>query len=248
LSETVHIRVRSKEDIAERVIIAGDPARINLLKDFLEEPRLVSSVRNYYVFTGFYKGVPVTLAVHGIGSGSAALVMEELIMLGARVLIRLGTCGAMIGDLDLGDVVIPSGASYYSGGIFYQYLEEPVSQAAVPDFQLLENVVEEMRLSGIKYLVAPIVSCDAFYTEEGFVNKWVKRGAVAVDMETAVIYVLGLLRNVRTVSVLLVSNSLVKPTKFLLANELEGFVRRVASNVLNALVRTPAPVKHTQSS
>ncbi len=244
MSETVHIRIRSKEDIAERVIIAGDPARINLLKDFLEEPRLVSSVRNYYVFTGFYKGVPVTLAVHGIGSGSAALVMEELITLGARVMIRLGTCGAMSKELDVGDVVIASGASYYSGGIFHQYLGEPVSQVAVPDFQLLENVVAEMRSSGIKYLVAPIVSCDAFYTEEGFVDKWVKRGAVAVDMETAIIYVLGLLRNVRTASVLLVSNSLVKPTKFLLADELEGFVKRVASNVLNALVKTPAPTKH----
>jgi len=244
VSETVHIRVRSKEDIAERVVVAGDPARINLLKDFLEEPRLVSSVRNYYVFTGFYKGVPVTLAVHGIGSGSAALVVEELIMLGVRVVVRLGTCGAMSRELDVGDVVIPSGASYYSGGIFHQYLGEPVSQVAVPDFQLLENIVAEMRSSSTKYLVAPIVSCDAFYTEVGFVDKWVKRGAVAVDMETAIIFILGLLRNVRTASVLLVSNSLVKPTKFLLANELEGFVKRVASNVLNALIKTPVPTKH----
>jgi len=244
VSETVHIRVRSKEDIAERVVVAGDPARINLLKDFLEEPRLVSSVRNYYVFTGFYKGVPVTLAVHGIGSGSAALVVEELIMLGVRVVVRLGTCGAMSRELDVGDVVIPSGASYYSGGIFHQYLGEPVSQVAVPDFQLLENIVAEMRSSNTKYLVAPIVSCDAFYTEVGFVDKWVKRGAVAVDMETAIIFILGLLRNVRTASVLLVSNSLVKPTKFLLANELEGFVKRVASNVLNALIKTPVPTKH----
>ena len=244
MSETVHIRVRSKEDIAERVVVAGDPARINLLKDFLEEPRLVSSVRNYYVFTGFYKGVPVTLAVHGIGSGSAALVVEELIMLGVRVVVRLGTCGAMSRELDVGDVVIPSGASYYSGGIFHQYLGEPVSQVAVPDFQLLENIVAEMRSSNTKYLVAPIVSCDAFYTEVGFVDKWVKRGAVAVDMETAIIFILGLLRNVRTASVLLVSNSLVKPTKFLLANELEGFVKRVASNVLNALIKTPVPTKH----
>ncbi len=239
VGETVHIRVRSKEDIAERVIVAGDPARINLLKEFLEEPRLVSNVRNYYVYTGLYRGVPVTLAVHGIGSGSAALIMEELIMLGARVVIRLGTCGAMSRELDIGDVVIPSGASYYSGGIFHQYLKEPVSQAAVPDFQLLTNVIAEMRSSGIKYLVAPIVSCDAFYTEEGFVDKWVRRGVVAVDMETAIIYVLGLLRNVRTASVLLVSNSLVKPTRFLLADELEGFVRRVAGSVLDALVKTP---------
>lgn len=243
MSETVHIRVQRKEDIAERVIIAGDPARVNLLKEFLEEPKLVSSVRSYYVYTGFYKGVPVTIAVHGIGSGSAALVIEELIMLGARVIVRLGTCGALSKELDVGDVVIPSGASYYSGGIFYQYLGEPVSQVAVPDFQLFMNLVREMHSSGIKYLVAPIVSCDAFYTEEGFISKWVKRGAVAVDMETAILYVLGLLRSVKTASVLLVSNSLVKPTKFLLADELEGFVKRVATGVLEALIMTSVSTK-----
>lgn len=239
MNETVHIRVRKKEDIAERIVIAGDPARVNLLKEFLEEPRLVSNVRGYYVYTGSYKGVPVTLAVHGIGSGSAALVIEELIMLGARVIVRLGTCGAMIKELDVGDVVIPSGASYYSGGIFHQYLGEPVSQAAVPDFQLFDNIVREIRSSRIKYLVAPIVSCDAFYTEEGFIDKWVRRGMVAVDMETAILYVLGLLKNIKTASVLIVSNSLVKPTKFFLADELESFVKRVANSVLEALIKTP---------
>ncbi len=244
MSETIHVRVRKKEDIAERVIIAGDPARVNLLREFLEEPRLVSSIRGYYVYTGSYKGVPITLAVHGVGSGSAALIIEELIMLGAKSIVRLGTCGAMIKELDVGDVVIPSGASYYSGGIFYQYLGEPISQAAVPDFQLFEYIVKEISSSHIRYLVAPIVSCDAFYTEEGFIDKWVKRGAVAVDMETAVLYVLGLLRGVKTASVLIVSNSLVKPTKFLLAEELESFVRRVASSILEALVKTPTNTKH----
>ncbi|MEM4966655.1 MAG: purine-nucleoside phosphorylase [Zestosphaera sp.] len=243
MSETVHIRVSKKEDIAERVIIAGDPARIDLLREFLEEPRLVSSVRGYHVYTGSYKSVPVTLAVHGIGSGSAALAIEELIMLGAKVLVRLGTCGAMIKELDVGDVVMPAGASYYSGGIFYQYLGELVSQAAIPDFQLFKNLVEEIHSSGIKYLVAPIVSCDAFYTEEGFISKWVKRGAVAVDMETAILYVLGLLRNVKTASVLIVSNSLVKPSRFLLADELKSFVKRVAVSVLEALIKTPADMK-----
>ncbi|MFN3268391.1 MAG: nucleoside phosphorylase, partial [Zestosphaera sp.] len=154
-----------------------------------------------------------------------------------------GTCGAMINELDVGDVVIPSGVSYYSGGIFYQYLGELVSQVVLLDFQLFENIIKEIRSSGIKYLIAPIVSCDAFYTEEGFISKWVKRGAVAVDMETAILYVLGLLKNVKTASVLIVSNSLIKPTRFLLADELEKFVKQVASSVLEALIKTPTNVK-----
>ncbi|MEM2039868.1 MAG: hypothetical protein QXN79_05140, partial [Zestosphaera sp.] len=68
-------------------------------------------------------------------------------------------------------------------------------------------------------------------------------GAVAVDMETAILYVLGLLRNVKTASVLIVSNSLVKPSRFLLADELKSFVKRVAVSVLEALIKTPADMK-----
>lgn len=239
MNETIHIRVRSRGDIAERAVISGDPARVHLLKEYLEEPRLVSDIRGYYVYTGFYRGIPVTIAVHGIGSGSAALVLEELIRLGVRAVVRLGTCGAMKRELDVGDVVVALGASYYSGGIFYQYLGEPVSQVAVPDFQLLENTVSELKSTGVRYVVAPVVSSDAFYTEEGFVDKWVNRGIVAVDMETAILYVLGLLKKVKTLSVMIVSNSLVKPTGFLLAGELETYVRRVADSVLRALVKTP---------
>lgn len=238
IQETVHIRVRRKEDIASRVVIAGDPARVELLKTYLENPQLVSNIRGYNVYTGFYKGVPVTIAVHGIGSGSAALIIEELIMLGARVIVRLGSCGAMVEDLNVGDVVVASGASYYCGGIFQQYIGEPVCQVAVPDYELLENIVQELKNAKVNYVIKPVISCDAFYTEEGFINKWVKRGCVAVDMETAVLFVLGLLRKVKTASILLVSNSLVKPTGYLLAEELEKYVKRVAHLILNALVRT----------
>jgi 5'-methylthioadenosine phosphorylase len=233
-----HIRVSRREDIAERVIIAGDPARVTLLKEFLEEPRLVSDLRGYYVYTGYYENKPITVAVHGVGSGSAALIFEELVMLGAKIIVRFGTCGAMVGELDVGDVVIPAGASYYSGGIFQQYIGEPVCQVAIPDIELVENLISEIRAAGIKYLAAPIISCDAFYTEHDFLRKWVSRGAVAVDMETAVLYVLGLLKKVKVASVLIVSNSLVKDTGFLTARELEVYVRRLAPLILRSLVKT----------
>jgi len=233
--ETVHIRARRGE-VAERVIISGDPARVELLKTYLEDPRLVSSVRGYLVYTGLYRGVPVTIAVHGIGSGSAALVVEELAMLGARVIVRLGTCGAMTPDLDVGDVVVATGASYYAGGIFTQYIGEPVCQVATPDFDLLKRIVAKLESRDLKYVAGPVVSCDAFYTEEGFVEKWVKRGVVAVDMETAILYVLGHLKKLKTASILVVSNSLVKPTGFKLAHELEPYVKRVAPAVLEAIV------------
>ncbi|MEM5833768.1 MAG: nucleoside phosphorylase, partial [Candidatus Aenigmatarchaeota archaeon] len=144
MTQPIHVKAQRGE-IAKRVVIAGDPARVVLLSTLLDEARMVSDVRGYHVYTGLYRGVPITVAVHGIGSASAVLVLEELIMLGAKVVVRLGTCGAMIPELDIGDIVIPTGASYYSGGIFQQYLGEPVCQVAVPDYQLLENIVSEVR-------------------------------------------------------------------------------------------------------
>ncbi|MEL9999756.1 MAG: nucleoside phosphorylase [Desulfurococcaceae archaeon] len=237
MSEPVHIKAR-KGEIAEHVIVAGDPARVKLVSGLLETPKLVSDIRGYHVYTGLYRGVPVTVAVHGIGSASAVLVLEELIMLGARVVVRLGTCGGMVKELDVGDLVIPTGASYYCGGLFHQYVEEPVCQAALPSYELLENIVTQVRKLGKKHMVAPVVSCDAFYTEPGFVEKWVNRGMVAVDMETAPILAVSLLRRVKAASVLIVSNSLVKPTGFALASELERHVKDVAPAVLEALIRT----------
>ncbi|MEZ0393778.1 MAG: purine-nucleoside phosphorylase [Desulfurococcaceae archaeon] len=235
--EPVHIRAR-KGEVAERVVVAGDPARVKLLAEFLESPRLVNDVRGYYVYTGLYRGVPITVAVHGVGSASAALVVEELHMLGARAIVRLGTCGAMVEGLDVGDVVVASGASYYCGGIFQQYVGEPVCQAAVPDYELLEKIVGGLRAIGKRHVVAPVISCDAFYTEQGFVEKWARRGAVAVDMETATILSLGLLKGFGAASVMIVSNSLVKPTGFALAKELEGHVREVAPAILDSLAST----------
>ncbi|MEM4731831.1 MAG: nucleoside phosphorylase, partial [Desulfurococcaceae archaeon] len=128
-----------------------------------------------------------------------------------------------------------TGASYYSGGIFQQYLGEPVCQVAVPDYQLLENIVSEVRRINKKYVLAPVVSCDAFYTEPGFVEKWTSRGVVAVDMETAPLLAIGLIKKVNVASVLIVSNSLVKQTGFALAPELEVHVREVAPAVLRAI-------------
>jgi len=231
----VHILAK-KGDVAERVITVGDPARLKALLSYLENPRLVNENRGYYVYTGYYGDTPVTLAVHGVGSASAAVVFEELVMLGARVIVRFGTCGAMVEDLDVGDVVIPLGASYYCGGILYQYIGEPVCPVAVPSYDLLEKLVKYVAGTGKKYVVAPIVSCEAFYTEKGFIEKWVERGAVAVDMETAFLFILSRLRKFKAGSILLVSNSLVKPSIYATAAELEKHVREVAPAVFDAVI------------
>ncbi len=89
----IHLRV-SPGDIAERVVIVGDPERARQLSGLLVGARLVNENRGLMTYTGRYNGIDITVATHGIGAPSAAIVIEELISMGARLIVRLGTTGA----------------------------------------------------------------------------------------------------------------------------------------------------------
>jgi 5'-methylthioadenosine phosphorylase len=189
------------------------------------------------VYTGLYKDVPISVAMHGVGHPSSMLVVEELAMLGAKIVVRFGTCGAMVKGLKVGDVVIPT-AAYHPGGAFYQYLRENVCMATAPHFEALKTLVEEMQRAGVNYAIGPIVSSDAFYAEDPeFVKRWTSRGIVAVEMECAGLFMLGAMRGLKTGSVLMVSDSLVEELGFATAEELKTYVEKVSKAVLEAIVR-----------
>jgi len=233
----IHIKAK-KGEVAERVVVAGDPARVEQLASMLENPRLVNTNRGFLVYTGTYRGVPVSVAVHGVGHPSSMLVVEELIMLGAKVVVRFGTCGAMVKGLKIGDVVVPTGAAYYPGGAFYQYLREHVCAAASPHFEVLKALVEEVQKAGVNYVVGPVVSSDAFYAEDPeFVKKWTSRGIVAVEMECAGLFMLGAMRGIKTGALLMVSDSLVEELGFASAEELRSHVEKLGRVVLDAIIK-----------
>ncbi|MDK6028991.1 purine-nucleoside phosphorylase [Ignisphaera sp. 4213-co] len=236
----IHIKAK-KGDVAERVIVAGDPARVEQVSKMLENPRVVNTNRGFIIYTGAYKGVPVSVAVHGVGHPSSMLVVEELAMLGAKVVIRFGTCGAMVKGLKIGDIVIPTAAAYYPGGAFYQYLKEAVCTATAPHFDVLKTLVEETQKAGVNYVLGPVVSSDAFYAEDPeFVKKWTSRGIVAVEMECAGLFMLGAMRNLKTGALLMVSDSLVEELGFASAEELREYVNRASKIVLEALIKISA--------
>ena len=235
--QPIHIKAK-KGEVAPRVVVAGDPARVEQLASMLEDARLVNKNRGILVYTGKYKGTEITVAVHGIGAPHAGLVFEELAMLGAKVMIRLGTCGAMIKGLHIGDAVIPTSASYYPGGFFYQYLREGVCVGAAPTYDVLNTLIEESRKQGLKHVVGPIISSDAFYAEDpDFVKKWTSRGIIAVEMECAALFTLGMIRGFKTGALLIVSDSLVEDSGFASAEELTPYVEKAAKVVFEALLK-----------
>lgn len=232
----MHIRA-SRGDIAERVLVAGDPGRIDLISSLLSDAKLVNTHRGFIVYTGYYNGVPVSLASHGVGGPSAAIVFEELVILGAKIIVRLGTCGSLLGDIGLGELIIPTGASYYLGGLYYQYMGESACAPTTPHYEVLKSLVEEATRANARYHVGPVVSSDAFYAESrDFALKWSSRGVIAVEMECATLFMLGHMRRVKTGALLVVSDNLVTGVHAS-SEELRDTVLKAARIALNAVAK-----------
>ncbi|MEO3993783.1 MAG: purine-nucleoside phosphorylase [Desulfurococcaceae archaeon TW002] len=233
----VHLKIR-EGGVAERVLMAGDPARVKYLSELLDDVKLVNESRGFLTYTGYYKGFQVTIATHGIGMPSALIVLEELIAYGGKYFVRLGTAGALVSGLRIGDVIIPTGAAHYPGGVFKQYYGENVCGPLTPDFTLLRKIVEVAEEKKMKYVLGPVFSSDAFYAEDPvFAKKWSSRGLVAVEMECAGLFAVSLMRGVKTACVLVISNSLVEDLGHASAEDLKEKVIDAARTVLEALIR-----------
>ncbi len=233
----VHILAK-RGDIAERVLMAGDPGRVKLLSNLLEDAKLVNENRSFLVYTGKYRGVDVSIATHGIGGPSIAIVLEELIMLGGKKFIRYGTAGSFVPEVKIGDYVIVTGASYNSGGLFYQYMRENVSIAATPDFEITKELHSSFSSAGLSFHSGNVFSSDAFYAEdESFVKRWASKGNIAVEMECATLFSLSKMRNVRSGAVVVISDTLTGETKWISKEELEDRVQRGAKAILDVLIK-----------
>jgi DeoD family purine-nucleoside phosphorylase len=213
------IHLRPAADLAERVLLPGDPHRaLAVAQHLLDGPKMFNPSRGLWGYTGMAAdGEPLTIQATGMGGPSAAIVVEELIALGARRLVRIGTCGALAGGLALGDLVaaesvLPAdGASAALGA----------NGSLAPDPGLLERLVAAGARPGM------VVSSDLFYDpREGQVGEWVERGAVAVEMEAAAILLVAARRGVEAACVLGVSD-LVGPRVRAEAEQIEAMGLRL---------------------
>lgn len=237
----IHLRIRDG-DVADRAVIVGDPARARQLANMLKDAKLINENRGLLAYTGLFNGVRVTVATHGIGAPSAAIVIEELISVGVRIIVRLGTAGALIRGIEPGDVIIPSGAGYNLGGIYSQYLGGNVAYPAVPHHDVFLSLVKNLTESRLRFTIGPIYSSDAFYAEADLPNSLGSKGIIGVEMECAILFLLGMLRGVKTGAVLVVTNNLTEGRygKFLTAEELEPVINEVGPLVLKAITELSA--------
>ena len=212
------------EDIADKVIVVGNPERAKFISNFLDKRKLVNENRGLLTYTGTWNGMRLTIATHGMGGSGAAIVFEELIELGAKILIRLGTTGSIREEINSGDIIVPCSAYHYPGGLFKMYADD-VCGVSVPDFSLLERIVSECK----KCIVGPVFSSEGFYAERrDLIEKWAKLGALSVEMECATLFTISRIRKVKAGAMLLVNGSLIKGERLIkeetLLDKLENMV------------------------
>jgi purine-nucleoside phosphorylase len=185
----------------------GDPLRAQTLaKNHLEDVRLVNSVRNMLGFTGIYRGKPVSIMGSGMGMPSISIYAHELFdYYGVETIIRVGTCGGLLADMQVGDLVMASEASTDSamnrqrfGGWDF---------AAGADFELLKKVHDKAVQQNLTIRTGNVFASDWFYhPDEAFIEKVQKMGVLALDMESAALYALAHQHGKRALTILFVSD------------------------------------------
>ena len=184
---TPHIGAQYGE-IAETVIMAGDPLRAKLMAErFLDDAVQFNNVRGMLGFTGTYKDKRISVMGHGMGMPSIGIYTYELFnFYGVKTIVRVGSAGAIQTDLHLGDLVIAQGACTNSN--YAAQYELPGTFAPIGDFQLLRKAAEACDRMGYAYKVGNVLSSDVFYNENAHNDKWSAMGVLAVEMEIAALY------------------------------------------------------------
>lgn len=202
---TVTLHVHPTTALAERVLLPGDPGRALLLaQSLLTEPRMFNHNRGLWGYTGTAPdGEPLTIQSTGMGGPSAAIVVEELIRLGARRLVRVGTCGALVGGFSLGDAIVVAEALATDGtsralGAGERVPADPGLTAALAAAADADGGARR----------GAVVTTDLFYDAEGEHADPPPGDALAIEMEAATVLRLGALRGVPAGCVLAVSDLL----------------------------------------
>lgn len=206
------------EDFAKTVIMPGDPKRSQYIaNNFLTDAKLVNDVRGVKGYTGYYNGKKVSVMAHGMGMPSMAIYAHELFnFYDVENIIRIGSCGAINQNVELRDIILASPVVTESniGRVF-----SDSKKVAYPTTQLAEKVMRIAKETGVEVKQGMVLCSDLFYAEEQDSEKWKKQGALAVEMESYVLYKIAQEYKKNAVCLLTVSDLLYNKENQLTADE-----------------------------
>ena len=200
-------------DVGEYVILPGDPKRCAKIAAYFDDAKLVADRREYTTYTGYLNGVKVSVTSTGIGGPSAAIALEELVKVGAKKFIRVGTCGGMDIDVKCGDLVIATGAIRMEG-TSKEYA--PIEFPAVADYDIVTSLINAAKKLNQNYHVGVVECKDSFYGQhspeimpvnyelQNKWNAWLRLGCKASEMESAALFIVASYLKVKVGSIFLV--------------------------------------------
>jgi purine-nucleoside phosphorylase len=220
----IHLRAEPGH-YAEACLLPGDPLRARYIAEtYLDDPVERNSERGMLGYTGAYEGRPVSVQATGMGCPSAAIVVEELVQLGVKRLLRVGTCGGLQPDMALGDLIVA--VSAVPADATARHLVGADQHVPTASWELVHGAVHVAKEIDQPVRVGPIVSSDLFYNpDDGQYERWSGRGILAVEMEAAIIFTLAAIRGVEAGCLLTVSDVVV-----------EGEFKRISDEELRAAV------------
>ena len=176
------------DDFAKTVLMPGDPLRAKFIaENFLDDPVLVNGVRGINGYTGMYDGKIVSVMASGMGMPSIGIYSYELFnFYGVENIIRIGSAGAISDEVNLRDVVIGMAACTNSN--YAAQFALPGTYAPIADYKLLRQAVEVAEERGVDVKVGNLLSSDTFYDDSERLSDWRKMGVLAVEMESAALY------------------------------------------------------------
>jgi DeoD family purine-nucleoside phosphorylase len=204
----IHLRANA-DDYAPNVLCPGDPRRAAYIAETFFEPgyRCVNEERGMLGFTGTFEGAPISVQTTGMGCPSAGIVFEELVMLGAERLIRVGTCGGLKDGMQMGDTVI--GLSATAEDTTALRLAQMESYAPAATFELAETAARLSREQGTTVHVGPIVTSSVFYDPDPTTfARWKRTGHIGVEMEAAMMYTVAAIHGLEALALMTVSDLL----------------------------------------
>jgi uridine phosphorylase len=191
-------------DVAEYVLIPGDPKRVEKIAAFFDESSIVANNREFVTCTGRVDGVRISACSTGIGCPSAAIAVEELSRIGAKTFIRIGTAGSLQPQIKTGDVVVVNAAVRADGT---SRNHAPVEYPAVSDFCVNEVLLQAAKRLKKKIHFGAVVSSDSFYGDLDNLRRWSSLNVLAVEMECSVIFTLAMIKRLTAGAILAIDGN-----------------------------------------
>lgn len=236
LMSSNHINAQ-KKDISDKIIIAGDPVRVkNIAYNYLQDVIKINTIRYMLGYTGYYKNVRISILSHGMGIPSVSIYLTELIeFYNVKKIIRIGTCGSALHNIQLNDIIIAMGACTDSNINRIRFNNYDFS--AVANFKLVLDAYNISKKLNIPVHIGNVFTTDLFYQKDKKIINIIKEHRIlGIEMETAGIYFLSSLYNIDSLSVCTVSDHIESGEK-LSYKERESILNKSTQIVLETICK-----------